>query len=736
MSEVRKYFRNNISGKFEPACSDTFLYEGRIVTTDKEGIENTSSFKSLEQWSKYPYTTKKYGEVNFIFGTYFRANVQHFIYLSDGWCLCIDFNRRVLLTKKFVDSETEIQVPADEYGPFGDICTLESGRKAILWNGAYFFSDGSYLNKDKYGVPPVAITTWNFLDAYRLSNIEKFLTEKHSVLKSLEIEHTRASALNVTFDLQATLYSIEVEHRKNPFPQKIWDKIADFRKELNEVQGSLLKKSETHKEFIDKVRAVFQANMDFLVESNLQDSHSSLEPGEIVWFEDDLWVYANPQLLVNWKGDSRCIASTKNFKRFRPGLIGPTLTKRTLVMKNHGDPDIPTLDLGGFYVSLGTGYPVPQRYAESLKNYVPGCPFPRIKKEIKDPEAEELKEACSKYLECGGTVKYIRGSTLRIGDICCIRDEKSCRILIYLGTNYYINMNTNVITRGTNTDTISVLPAKAPLVTLKDSDGYVRHRVLWNSVVFHTEPGERNLTTVDLDEGHFLGTIVGFEGFVKPQMRFQIEISPLETPMKSISGDVDVNESFMDTDTAIYRKPPQDNVVEEKDPLDPPDLVKSWKDDLFDAGVRVAIRQGQKATVAHIAAVLCRNLGNSTEEFYNKTVEFLSSPVASAIILRLMSVGISAATSMTETPDPVRNALARELRIESLASPMEAICEVFTEPLRKEVCGFLEGVIPPPNKHQLSSPSTNQSLEFDQGRDMCELYHTPSLRILPLSCLR
>jgi len=465
MSEVRKYFRNNISGKFEPACSDTFLYEGRIVTTDKEGIENTSSFKSLEQWSKYPYTTKKYGEVNFIFGTYFRANVQHFIYLSDGWCLCIDFNRRVLLTKKFVDSETEIQVPADEYGPFGDICTLESGRKAILWNGAYFFSDGSYLNKEQYGVPPVAITTWNFLDAYRLSNIEKFLTEKHSVLKSLEIEHTRASALNVTFDLQATLYSIEVEHRKNPFPQKIWDKIADFRKELNEVHGSLLKKSETHKEFIDKVRAVFQANMDFLVESNLQDSHSSLEPGEIVWFED---------------------------------------------------------------------------------------------------------------------------------------------------------------------------------------------------------------------------------------------------------------------------------------PLDPPDLVKSWKDDLFDAGVRVAIRQGQKATVAHIAAVLCRNLGNSTEEFYNKTVEFLSSPVASAIILRLMSVGISAATSMTETPDPVRNALARELRIESLASPMEAICEVFTEPLRKEVCGFLEGVIPPPdmqpppppNKHQLSSPSTNQSLEFDQGRDMCELYHTPSLRILPLSCLR
>lgn len=448
MSEVRKYFRNNISGKFEPACSDTFLYEGRIVTTDKEGIENTSSFKSLEQWSKYPYTTKKYGEVNFIFGTYFRANVQHFIYLSDGWCLCIDFNRRVLLTKKFVDSETEIQVPADEYGPFGDICTLESGRKAILWNGAYFFSDGSYLNKDKYGVPPVAITTWNFLDAYRLSNIEKFLTGKHSVLKSLEIEHTRASALNVTFDLQATLYSIEVEHRKNPFPQKILDKIADFRKELNEVHGSLLKKSETHKEFIDKVRAVFQENID--------------------------------------------------------------------------------------------------------------------------PDAEELKEACSK----------------------------------------------------------------------------------------------------------------------------------------------------------------------EKDPLDPPDLVKSWKDDLFDAGVRVAIRQGQKATVAHIAAVLCRNLGNSTEEFYNKTVEFLSSPVASAIILRLISVGISAATSMTETPDPVRNALARELRIESLASPMEAICEVFTEPLRKEVCGFLEGVIPPPNKHQLSSPSTNQSLEFDQGRDMCELYHTPSLRILPLSCLR
>lgn len=412
MSEVRKYFRNNISGKFEPACSDTFLYEGRIVTTDKEGIENTSSFKSLEQWSKYPYTTKKYGEVNFIFGTYFRANVQHFIYLSDGWCLCIDFNRRVLLTKKFVDSETEIQVPADEYGPFGDICTLESGRKAILWNGAYFFSDGSYLNKDKYGVPPVAITTWNFLDAYRLSN--------------------------------------------NPSHQKIWDKIADFRKELNEVRGSLLKKSETHKEFIDKVRDVFQENID--------------------------------------------------------------------------------------------------------------------------PDAEELKEACSK----------------------------------------------------------------------------------------------------------------------------------------------------------------------EKDPLDPPDLVKSWKDDLFDAGVRVAIRQGQKATVAHIAAVLCRNLGNSTEEFYNKTVEFLSSPVASAIILRLMSVGISAATSMTETPDPVRNALARELRIESLASPMEAICEVFTEPLRKEVCGFLEGVIPPPdmqpppppNKHQLSSPSTNQSLEFDQGRDMCELYHTPSLRILPLSCLR
>lgn len=412
-----------------------------------------------------------------------------------------------------MDSETIIQVSDDDYGPFGDICHLESGRKAILWNGAYFFQDGSYLNKEKYGVPPVAITTWNLVK-------------------------------------------------------------------------------------------------------------------------------------------------------------------------------------------------------EDPKEYI------------------EMKMACSKYLEMGGSVKETRlsKSSLGIGDIYCTGEGDSFQMMIYCGSGHHLNMMTNVITLETNLEVVSVLPAKSSVVILKDPEGYVRSRVLWDGAIFNTEPGTRSVTILNpKNMKNSAWTVVGFQKHVKPK-----------APMDSQVEKIDANEPFMDTGTAIHREQTQSEEKEKED------LFKSWKDDLFDAGVRVAIRQGQKATVAHIAAVLCRNLGNSTEEFYNKTVEFLSSPVASAIILRLMSVGISAATSMTETPDPVRNALARELRIESLASPMEAICEVFTEPLRKEVCGFLEGVIPPPdmqpppppNKHQLSSPSTNQSLEFDQGRDMCELYHTPSLRILPLSCLR
>lgn len=120
----------------------------------------------------------------------------------------------------------------------------------------------------------------------------------------------------------------------------------------------------------------------------------------------------------------------------------------------------------------------------------------------------------------------------------------------------------------------------------------------------------------------------------------------------------------------------------------PSTVLATLKVDGQEAGLRVAAKQVTKLVQDPLCALMARNLGDDSPEFRAKVSHFLGTEIGACLV----QIAISGALSTLPMEHPLKDALARELRVSALAGGMDTLAEVLIGPLREVTALYLRGI--------------------------------------------
>lgn len=120
----------------------------------------------------------------------------------------------------------------------------------------------------------------------------------------------------------------------------------------------------------------------------------------------------------------------------------------------------------------------------------------------------------------------------------------------------------------------------------------------------------------------------------------------------------------------------------------PSTALATLKADGQEAGLRVAAKQVTKLVQEPLCALMARNLGDDSPEFRAKVSHFLGTEIGACLV----QMAISAALSTLPMEHPLKDALARELRVSAMAGGMDTLAEVLIGPLREVTALYLRGI--------------------------------------------
>lgn len=120
----------------------------------------------------------------------------------------------------------------------------------------------------------------------------------------------------------------------------------------------------------------------------------------------------------------------------------------------------------------------------------------------------------------------------------------------------------------------------------------------------------------------------------------------------------------------------------------PSTALATLKADGQEAGLRVAAKQVTKLVQEPLCALMARNLGDDSPEFRAKVSHFLGTEIGACLV----QIAISGALSTLPMEHPLKDALARELRVSAMAGGMDTLAEVLIGPLREVTALYLRGI--------------------------------------------
>lgn len=117
------------------------------------------------------------------------------------------------------------------------------------------------------------------------------------------------------------------------------------------------------------------------------------------------------------------------------------------------------------------------------------------------------------------------------------------------------------------------------------------------------------------------------------------------------------------------------------------------KEDLSDAGIRLAGRQFTKATRDVVAAAIAGHAAPGDDTLRAKVADFLKTDLGEALLQSFLSIGLS---SLPESTGAIPALLARELRVSSMTGAGDVFADLLMGPLRQVTSTLIQGMPKPP----------------------------------------